>query len=69
MMQEESIIELQTQLAHLQRHVEEQDAEIYKLATRVEQLMELLQRQNLQLQAMNARGGDGLPAHEKPPHY
>ncbi|ADE53240.1 SlyX family protein [Coraliomargarita akajimensis] len=70
MMSDELIIELQTQVAHLQRHIEGQDAEMYKLSLRVDKLVELLQQQNEQIKALNERGGGGdMPANEKPPHY
>lgn len=66
----ELIIELQTQVAHMQRHIEEQDAEMYKLSMRVEKLAELVKQQNAQIKALNGRDGAGeMPANEKPPHY
>ncbi len=66
----EPIIELQTQIAHMQRHIEEQDAEMYKLTMRVDQLAKLIKQQDAQLKALNERGGGGdMPANEKPPHY
>ena len=66
----EPIIELQTQIAHMQRHIEEQDAEMYKLTMRVDQLAKLVKQQDAQLKALNERGGAGdMPANEKPPHY
>ena len=66
----QQIIELQTQIAHLQRHVEEQDAEMYKLTTRLDRLMKKLSEQELQLKALSERSGGGdMPANEKPPHY
>ena len=68
-MTDESIIELQTQVAHLQRHIEGQDAEMYKLSLRVDKLVELLQRQTEQIKALNEGGAGDMPANEKPPHY
>ena len=68
----ESIAQLQMQLAHLQRHVSEQDAECYRLAQRLEAVQRLVQRQQLQLQSLadGSRSAAGeMPADEKPPHY
>ena len=68
----DSITELQTQLAHLERHITEQDAEFYQLAKRVDALTKLVQMQKLQLETLAERGSAGageMPADEKPPHY
>ena len=66
------ITELQSQLAHLERHVSEQDAEFYQLAKRVDALSQLVQLQKAQLGALSSGGVAGagdMPADEKPPHY
>lgn len=68
----DSITELQTQLAHLERHITEQDAEFYQLAKRVDALTKLVQMQKRQLETLGERGSGGageMPADEKPPHY
>lgn len=66
----EQIIELEAQVAHLQRHVEEQDAEMYKLSMRMDRLLKKLTEQETQIKALNERSGGGdMPANEKPPHY
>ena len=68
----DSISELQSQLAHLERHIAEQDAEFYQLAKRVDALSQLVQRQKVQLNALSSGGVAGagdMPANEKPPHY
>ena len=69
MSEHEQIIELQTQIAHLQRHVEEQDAEMYKLSMRLDRLLKKLSEQESQLKALSERSGGDMPANEKPPHY
>lgn len=70
MSDDEQIIELQTQVAHLQRHVEEQDAEMYKLSMRLDRLHKKLTEQEAQIKALNERSGAGdMSANEKPPHY
>lgn len=64
----EPIIELQRKLTHLERHVEEQDAEQYRLAQKVEKLTQLVQRQNEKIKSLEGAEG-AMPADEKPPHY
>lgn len=69
----EAVADLQAQLTHLQRHVAEQDTEIYRLSKRVEALAQGLQAQKLKLEALASDGGSQegyrMPADEKPPHY
>ena len=68
----ESITELQSQLAHLERHITEQDREFYQLAKRVDALSQLVQMQKAQINALSSggvAGADDMPANEKPPHY
>ena len=68
----DSITELQTQLAHLERHITEQDAEFYQLAKRVDALSKLVKMQKVQIETLAERGSTGagdMPADEKPPHY
>lgn len=68
----ESIIALQSQLAHMERHTAEQDAEFYQLAKRVDALSQLVQLQKAQISALSSGGVAGagdMPADEKPPHY
>lgn len=67
---EESIQQrIESKLAHLERHIAEQDTEIYQLSRRVEQLNQAASKLNLQLQSLASGGGDTMPANEKPPHY
>ena len=68
----ESIITLQTQLTHLERHIAEQDAEFYRLAKRVDALSQLVQAQKAQINALlsgGVAGASDMPADQKPPHY
>lgn len=68
----DSISELQSQLAHLKRHISEQDAEFYQLAKRVDALSKLVQQQKAQMSALSSGGvaaAEDMPANEKPPHY
>lgn len=66
------ITELETQLAHLERHITEQDTEFYQLAKRVDALTQLVQMQKVQIATLVERGTAGagdMPADERPPHY
>jgi uncharacterized coiled-coil protein SlyX len=63
---------LQSRITHLEKHIEEQDAEIYKLARRVESLFQALQEQKAQLAELTESTSSselGSPIDEKPPHY
>ena len=54
------------------QHIQEQDTEIYRLSKRVDKLMNALQVQKMQVEALaggGAGGVDSMPANEKPPHY
>ena len=66
----ESTIELQSQIAHLQRHIENQDAEIYKFAKRLDRMDQLLKLQSDQIKSLSERGVDSFSSNiERPPHY
>ena len=70
MSESEEIISLQTQVTHLQRHIEQQDAEMYQMSLRIDKLSELVKQQTEQIKSLNERGAGGdMPANEKPPHY
>ncbi|MDQ8194071.1 SlyX family protein [Coraliomargarita sp. SDUM461004] len=63
---------LETRIAFLEKHVAEQDAEMYQLSKRVDALVKVVKEQKAQLAAaadLNAQGGGDMPADEKPPHY
>ena len=59
-------------LQKMEQHIQEQDTEIYRLSKRVDSLVNALQIQKMQVEAL-AQGGvggaDTMPADEKPPHY
>lgn len=66
----DEVFETRQKLDLLERHVAEQDAEIWRLTQRVDQLTKFLRQQSEQLQELSGRtGGDIAPADEKPPHY
>ena len=59
-------------LQKMEQHIAEQDTEIYRLSKRVDKLVNAIQVQKMQMEAL-AQGGvggaDTMPADEKPPHY
>lgn len=64
--------QLESRLAHLEKHVAEQDAEIYQLAKRIDVLVKVAKEQKTQLAAvaeLNSGNAGDMPADEKPPHY
>jgi uncharacterized coiled-coil protein SlyX len=69
--QQESIDTLQSRIAHLEKHLEAQDAEIYQLAKRVDTLVKVAKEQKAQLAAVAefSSGQGDVPADERPPHY
>jgi len=64
--------ELEEKCSKMAQHIQEQDTEIYRLSKRVDKLMNALQVQKMQVEALaggGAGGVDSMPANEKPPHY
>ena len=67
-----TIAKLETRISFLEKHVEEQDAEIYGLSKRIDTLVKVAKGQKEQLAAlaeMNSSDSGSIPADEKPPHY
>jgi uncharacterized coiled-coil protein SlyX len=63
---------LESRIAHLQKHVEEQDAEIFQLSKRIDTLVKVAKEQKAQIAAVaeiNSSHTGDMPADEKPPHY
>ncbi|MEN8661618.1 MAG: SlyX family protein [Lentimonas sp.] len=59
-------------LQKMEQHIGEQDTEIYRLSKRVDKLVNAIQVQKMQMEALaqgGAGGADTMPADEKPPHY
>lgn len=65
---EDSLRRLEEQLAHLQRHIEQQDRAMLNLTRETNRLRQRLER----LEAKPTSDGDnaaGSPADERPPHW
>ena len=65
----QAIIELQMKIVHLERHIEAQDAECYKLSQKLEKLHQIVHEQNDKIKMLSESGSGTMPADEKPPHY
>ena len=66
------IQDLQSRIAFLEKHVTDQDTEMYKLSKRVDSLVKAAKEQKAQLAAvaeLNSQSAGDMPADEKPPHY
>jgi uncharacterized coiled-coil protein SlyX len=66
------IEDLQSRIAFLEKHVTEQDAEMYQLSKRIDSLFKVAKEQKAQLAAvfeLNSQSASDMPADEKPPHY
>ena len=64
----EELKSLQERITFLEKHVTEQDAEMYQQAKRIDALQLTIKKLELKLSALEDGGGD-MPADEKPPHY
>jgi len=72
MSKSDPIEDLQSRVAILEKHVTEQDAEIYQLSKRIDSLVKVAKEQKAQLAAvaeLNSQSAGDMPADEKPPHY
>ena len=72
MIKSDHIDELQSRIAFLEKHVAEQDAEMYQLSRRIDGLVKAAKEQKAQLAAvaeLNSQSAGDMPADEKPPHY
>jgi uncharacterized coiled-coil protein SlyX len=66
------IEDLQSRIALLEKHVTEQDVEMYQLSKRIDSLVKVAKEQKAQLAAvaeLNSQSAGDMPADEKPPHY
>ena len=72
MSKSDPIEDLQSLVAFLEKHVTEQDAEMYQLSKRIDSLVKVAKEQKAQLAAvaeLNSQSAGDMPADEKPPHY
>lgn len=65
---EKRIEELEIKVAFLEKHIEEQDAEIYQLSKKIRTLEKLLENIHATVQNLSNKEISDIPS-EKPPHY
>ena len=71
-MEDSTINALESKITFLERHVTEQDNEVYQLSRRLEQLSKTVSILKSQLEARadtNSGGAGSTLADERPPHY
>ena len=72
MIESDLLENLQSRIAFLEKHVTEQDTEMYQLSKRIDSLVKAAKEQRAQLAALaelNSQSAGDMPANEKPPHY
>ena len=72
MSKSDPIEDLQSRIAFLEKHVTEQDTEMYKLSKRIDSLVKVAKEQKAQLDAvaeLNSQSAVDMPADEKPQQY
>ena len=72
MIESNLIQELQSRIAFLEKHVTEQDAEMYQFSKKIDGLVKAAKEQKAQLAALaelTSQSAGDMPADEKPPHY
>ena len=72
MSKSDPIEDLQSRIAFLEKHVTDQDAEMYQLSKRIDSLVKVAKEQKAQLAAvaeLNSQSAGDMAADEKPPHY
>ena len=66
------IEDLQSRIAFLEKHVTEQDTEMYQLSKRIDSLVKVAKEHKAQLFAvaeLNSQRAVDMPVYEKPPPY
>ena len=72
MIESDLLEDLQSRIAFLEKHVTEQDAEMYRLSKRINGLIKAAKEQKAQFAAvaeLNSKGAGDMSVNEKPPHY
>ena len=72
MIESDLLEDLQSRIAFLEKHVTEQDAEMYQLSKRIDSLVKAAKEEKAQLVAvaeLDSQGAGDMPADEKPSHY
>ena len=63
---------LESRIAYLDKHVQEQDSEILRLSQRIDTIIKISKEQKAQMSAileLISGNSSDMPSDEKPPHY
>lgn len=65
------LISVEEKLTHLEKHVAEQDVEIYRLRRQLDDASKAVSKLSERVKELEGGGSDGIgpPADERPPHY
>lgn len=69
MSEQEWIQSLEHRIDQLNKHIQTQDQELYRLQRQVEQVEQVLELQKRRLEQAVSQLPTNAPADEKPPHY
>lgn len=69
MSEQEWIQSLEHRIDQLNKHIQAQDQELYRMQRQVEQVLQVVELQKLRLEQAVSQLPTDAPADEKPPHY
>jgi len=69
MNEEERLIALESAIITMQRHLEQQDLEMYRMSQRMEELQQQLELQKQFLRCLTENEEPAPPHDTRPPHY
>jgi len=69
MSEQEWIQSLEHRIDLLNKHIQAQDQELYRMQRQVEQVLQVVELQKLRLEQAVSQLPTDAPADEKPPHY
>tara|TARA_B110000003_G_scaffold201336_1_gene200004 strand:- start:228 stop:437 length:210 start_codon:yes stop_codon:yes gene_type:complete len=69
MSEQEWIQSLEHRIDQLNKHIQTQDQELYRMQRQVEQVLQVVELQKLRLEQAVSQLPTDAPADEKPPHY
>jgi uncharacterized coiled-coil protein SlyX len=69
MSQQEWIQSLEHRIDQLNKHIQTQDQELYRMQRQFEQVLQVVELQKLRLEQAVSQLPADAPADEKPPHY
>ena len=68
-MNEERLVNIETKIAYQEDLIEELNKTVYQQQQKLDRLEAICQSLASNIQSLAAAKNDGMPAHERPPHY